>query len=108
MLPERQRTAREQRGRYLNRTERQCVAKRAHTWQSACTEADRLYAKGETTIRAYQCPQCGQAHVGRTRTDGTTKHNVTRYYSPGESHAGTTGTPKAGGEAVSPDSLPRA
>ena len=69
-LPARQVKALEERGRYLNRRERQCVYKVPHTHASALREAERLHAKGETRIAAYVCDRCERWHVGHLKQEG--------------------------------------
>jgi hypothetical protein len=67
-IPSRQVQAKKELGRYLTRKERACSFKVRHDKQSALTEAQRLQAKGETRIRAYQCPvNPNHWHVGRTK-----------------------------------------
>lgn len=69
-LPLRQLQALDERGRYLNRRERQCVYKVRHSHASAQREVARLQALGESRIRAYVCDQCEQWHVGRLKQEG--------------------------------------
>ena len=74
-LPARQIRSRDERGHYLNRTERACVFKQQHTRASAEHEARRLQGLGEDRARAYECsnPACMRDngdrawHVGRTK-----------------------------------------
>lgn len=69
-LPARQEKAKAELGRYLTRRERACLFKSRHTERSAQREARRLLAKGETRIRAYQCPlDPTHWHVGRIKRD---------------------------------------
>lgn len=67
-IPARQVRAKQELGRYLTRRERACAFKVQHDEDSARIEARRLQEKGETRIRAYQCPlDATHWHVGRTK-----------------------------------------
>lgn len=67
-VPARQLQALQTLGRYMTRSERQCMFKRVHRSEdSAVTEAERLRSLGESRARAYRCDECGEWHVGKRR-----------------------------------------